>query len=388
VTPFGAVVRKELLDGLRDRRSLLSLLLFPLVGPGVVAVVLTQTAEQLSGEAGTRLPVVGREHAPGLVRFLEDHGVEIREAPADIEHAVREREVDAVLVVPEDYGRSYRDGKPARVELVVDESRTEAMATVHKVERLIEAHGKQVGALRLLAHGVSPELSEPVKIDKVDLSTPKKRAAVFLNLIPMFVLLASFMGGMYTATDATAGERERGSLEALLIAPVSRTALVLGKWLTTVLFSVVTVTLTLAATLTALSRVPMGSLGLTLSLGVADSLAILAITLPLSLFVAAAQLLVASFARSFKEAQTYLSLMVFAPMLPGMLTTLSPIKTQLWMTAVPVLGQQVILGDIIRGVHVAPLGVILTILSSALGGALCVLATARLFQRERIIFGR
>jgi sodium transport system permease protein len=385
---MGAVLRKELLDGVRDKRSLMSLLLFPLVGPGVVAVVLTQTAEQLSGDARTRLPVAGREHAPGLIDFLERHGVEIGEPPADIEHAVREREVDAVLVVPEDYAERYRAGKPARVELIVDESRTDAVASVHKVEKLIEAHAQQVGTLRLLAHGVSPELSQPVKIDKVDLSTPKKRAAMFLNLIPMFVLLASFMGGMYTATDATAGERERGSLEALLIAPVSRTALVLGKWLATVIFSAVTVALTLAATLAALRQVPMGSLGITLSLGARDALWILAATLPLSLFVGAAQLLVASFARSFKEAQTYLSLMVFAPMLPAMLTTLNPIKTKLWMTAVPVLGQQVILGDIIRGAHVSIVSLALTVVTSAVAAAICIYVTAALFQRERIIFGR
>ncbi len=383
-----AVFRKEMIDSLRDRRSLFSLLLFPLVGPVMIAIILTQTAEKLSGADGTELPVVGRDNAPALIAFLEQRSIDIVDPPADLAAAVRNREVDAVLIIPDDFGERFRKAQPATIELLVDESRTETLATVRRVETLIAAHAQSVGTLRLLVHGADPQLMQPVVVQKIDLSTPKKRAAVFLNMIPMFVLIASFIGGMHTAMDATAGERERGSLEPLLITPIDRRALVMGKWLTTVTFSAVNVMLTLAGALFALSRVPTHELGLTLSLAPADIGGILLAVLPLSVFVGSAQLLVSSFARTIKEAQTYLSLLVFAPMVPGMFTILSPLKTKLWMTAVPMLGQQQLLSDLIRGDAVRPLGFVLAALSCLLLGALCVLATAHLFRRESIVYGR
>jgi sodium transport system permease protein len=302
--------------------------------------------------------------------------------------AVRDREVDAVLIIPDDYGERFRDAKPAHVELVVDESRTDAMPTVRRVEALIEAYGKSVGTLRLLAHGTDPHLSQPVDLHKVDLSTPKKRAAMFLNIIPMFVLIASFIGGMYTAMDSSAGERERGSLEPLLITPIARRSLVLGKWLTTLSFSAFNVVFTFAAALVALYRVPTVEVGLSLSLTASDVASVLGVVLPLCFLVPSVQLLVSCFARTIKEAQTYLSLMIFLPMVPGMMATIKPIKTKLWMTAVPVLGQQQLLSDIIRGDPVEPLGYLLAAASCLVLGLACVVATAHLFGRERIIYGR
>ena len=388
MNPVIAVFRKEIVDSLRDRRSLFSLLMFPLMGPLLISVMLTQTAERMSGADGTKLPVVGRDNAPALVRFLEDRGVEIEPPPDDVEGVVRDREVDAVLVIPDDYGERFREAKPAPVELVVDDSRTDASTTVRRVEALIDAYGRSVGTLRFLAHGTTPELMEPAKVQRIDLSTPKKRAALFLNLIPMFVLIASFIGGMHTAMDATAGERERGSLEPLLITPIDRRALVMGKWLTTVLFSSFNVVFTFAGALIALSRVPTADMGMTLSLSPLDVVLVLMAVLPLSVFVGSVQLLVSSFARTIKEAQTYLSLMIFAPMLPGMFTMLTPMKTKLWMTMVPMLGQQQLLSDLIRGEPVMPLGFLLAGVSSLVLGLGCVVATAALFQRERIVYGR
>lgn len=379
---------KELIDGLRDRRAIMSLLLFPLVGPVLVSVILAQTADKLAGAERVDLPVVGREHAPSLMRFLEQQGVTIMVPPDDPVAAVRDGDVDLALIIPADYAQLYREGRPATVQLIVDESRTEDQVDIGRVAGLVQAHASEVGALRLLARGVSPDLAQPVIVDKVDLSTPKKRAAIFLNLIPMFVLIALFIGGMYTATDATAGERERGSFEPLLITPVTRQALVVGKWLVAVAFSMVTTVSTLACTLLSLSFVPTGALGTSLSLAPADVARLLAALLPLALFVAGAQMLVASFARTFKEAQTYLSLMLFLPMLPAMLTIMSPVKSAAWMMAVPVLGQQVLLLDVIRGVPVAPWSYVVSALAAALAGMLCVRGTAMLFRREQIIYGR
>ncbi|MCA9622958.1 MAG: ABC transporter permease [Myxococcales bacterium] len=379
---------KELVDGLRDRRSLASLLIFPLVGPVLVSLMLTKTAEDIAGTERTEVAVVGREHAPALMQFLEDRRITILEAPADPVAATEAGDVDAVLVIPDDYGERFRAGKPVKLDLIFDRSRQSAMATVARVRRNVQGYAGQVGTLRLLAHGVHPDLGQPLVVAEVDVATAKKRAAVVLNLIPMFVLLAAFIGGMYTATDATAGERERGSLEPLLLTPVPRRILVVGKWLVAALFSAATVVLTLFVTLAAVHIIPTEKLGLVIQIGPADVALVLVAVLPLALFVPAAQMLVASFARSFKEAQTYLSLMMFVPMIPALFLSTGPIVSEGWMAMIPVFGQQVILGDLFKGEAVPVLSYVLAAASTGLAGWLCLRVTGHLFQRESIIYGR
>jgi sodium transport system permease protein len=383
----GAVFRKEMLDSLRDRRSLLSALLFPLFGPVLVALMFTFIARTQGAEKPLELPVVGRENAPNLVAHLEARGAVLELPSGDLEVAVRDGDHHVVLVIPPEFGAELRAGRPASLELVIDSSRNEARTSVRRTRRLLGEYSRKTAALRLLARGVHPDVSRPLAIEEIDLSTPQKAAANVLNMIPMFVLLAAFIGGMYVATDTTAGERERGSFEPLLINPVPRRALAAGKWLATVVFSAVSVVLTLFCSVLALGFVPLEDLGITMTLGAAQSIGLLAATLPLAFLAAGIQLVIATFARSFREAQTYLSLLMFVPMLPAVFFSVSPIKSALWMMPVPVLGQQVLLMDVIRGESVDAVGFVLAAVSSLALAAVFLEVTARLFRRERIIFG-
>jgi sodium transport system permease protein len=385
MSPVAVVFMKELVDALRDRRAMLSLLLFPLVGPVLVAVALWLTTSEITRPVGAKLPVVGAEHAPGLIAFLREHEVSIEPPPLDIAAAVTSGEADAVLVIPRDYATRFRESRPIVVDLVSDNSRTGARATAMRVERLIGGYAKRLGTLRLLARGVSPSVAAPIQVHAVDASTPERRAAMFLHLVPMFVLIAVFVGGMYVATDVTAGERERGSLEPLLLTPASRRAIILGKWLATVSFSAATVLLTLGLTLVALSRVPLDELGISLSLGAGEIAAVLVAVLPLSLFVAALQLLIASFAKSFKEAQTYLSLLMLIPTLPAIVFGIGSIEAQSYMYPIPLLGQEALLMGVIRGEVVPPAGFVLALVGSLVAAWVSLTLTRRLFASERII---
>jgi sodium transport system permease protein len=379
------VLRKELRDAVRDRRSLLSLLLFPLVGPILVALVLTQAIEQAGGAPGrVTLPTLGVEHAPALVAYLRAGGVDPVPAPAeDPTLAVRARRAALVLVIPPDFEARFRSARPAELRLVVDEARIEAQGLAHRVRRMLGERAALVGSLRLLARGVDPAIAQPIAVEVVDVSTPRQRGAVFLSILPMFVLMATFIGGMYVAADLTAGERERGSLEPLLATPARRRSLVLGKWLATAAFSAATVTLTLVGMALAFARIPVERLGMNLALGPGDLGAMLALLLPLSLFVPAAQLAVASFARTVREAGTYLSLLTLLPVLPGLVTILEPARRAAWTSLVPVLGQHLMLAGIVRGEAVTAAEAIAAALLAVAGAALCIVLTARLFDRER-----
>jgi sodium transport system permease protein len=388
VKELKAVVRKELRDALRDRRSLLSALLFPLLGPLMIALMFSYIADTHTQERPLKLAVIGQDNAPTLIRYLEAQGVEIEHPPADPLAAVRDGELDVVLEIPADFGEEFRAARPASVRLILDDSSPASQTSIKRTKRLLLGYGQQVGTLRLLARGVDPSLANAISIDEVDLATPQKQAASVLGMLPMFVLLAGFIGGMYVATDATAGERERGSLEPLLCNPVSRRALVVGKWLAATAFAGVSIVLTLVLTLLALTFVDLDELGIVLDLGLAEIAGVLAATFPIALLAAAAQLLLATFARTFKEAQTYLSLMMMIPMIPGVVMSIKPIHSALWMMPIPLLGQQVLLMDVLRGEPTSALDFVLAGLSAAAFAVVCLLINARLFEREKIIFGR
>ncbi|MCA9646174.1 MAG: ABC transporter permease [Myxococcales bacterium] len=386
------VFRKELIDALRDRRSLFSALLFPLLMPLLFSVMFQTLIEREAPTARTKLPVIGMENAPGLIEHLGTQGVDAEAAAADLtpdpRRAVELGKAEAILAIPKDYAEHYQAGRPSSLQLYFDDSRSESRRTARKAQRVILGYSQRVGALRLIARGVIPDLLLPIRVEEHDTSTPSKLTARLLSLIPMLALMACFIGSMQVAIDTTAGERERGSLEPLLINPASRFGLSGGKWLTASLFGLVSCSLTLFTSLVAMSQVDLQKLGLHFSIGWTQGLQMWLVLVPLCALASALQMLIATFARSYKEAQTYLSLILFLPMLPGLLLSLSPVDTQPWMWSVPILAQTQFLTDVMAGSPPGALGLALAGLATLALSLLCLGVGARLLNSERIVFGR
>ena len=258
----GVVLRKELLDSLRERRALVMALFFPLFGPAVLGMMLwvSRTA-QGAIERPLALPIAGGEHAPELVAFLRGAGVEVTPAPADPERAVRAGERDVVLVIPPQFGERLRAGRPAPVRLVLDASRPSAQPAILRARALLDGYGRQLGLQRLLVRGIHPGLVQAIMVEESELSTPESRAALVLNVLPYFVILSMFVGGMAIAIDTTTGERERQSLEPLLANPVPRSGLALAKIGATALFASVALVETLVGFGVVPLLLPAASLG-------------------------------------------------------------------------------------------------------------------------------
>jgi sodium transport system permease protein len=381
------VLRKELVDHLRDIRSVIGSFVLPVVGP-LLLLGMFQLLSNLTSDRPLALPIVGAEHAPRLVRYLEASGTQILPAPPSPEQSVRSGDADAVLIIDPSYAERFSAGRSAPLRLIVDESRTEAQKSVRRLERLLYGYGQTLGALRLLARGISPEVAAPVELDEVNLATPQKLAANLLNVVPLFLMLAALVGGMNVAIDTTAGERERGSLEALLLNPVPRLSLVAGKWLATTLASAAIATVTLIGFMITLRFLPLEELGMKVLLGPREALSMWAAVIPLALFGSALQMLIATFARSFKEAQTYLNLLNLLPMAPSVFLMFEPTHTAWWMLPLPSLAQVATVVDVMRGEAVPGwhLGVILA--SSLAYTAVCLGLLVRLLRKEKIIFGR
>jgi sodium transport system permease protein len=383
------VCRKELRDSLRDRRALLSILFSVIIGPVLVGFMMNRLADRQRNADSVRVPVVGMNRAPALVNWLNQQtGVHVVEGPAEAEKAVREQREAVVVIVPDDFAERFRSARPAPLQLVADSSRNDVRPSVQRVQILLQQYAAEISSLRLIMRGVSPAAVRPLAIEEIEVSTAQQRAAQILTFIPMFIMVAGFVGGMQIATDSTAGERERGSLEPLLVNPAPRLAFVAGKWMAATLAAVVSVCLTtmLCAQLMRLLR--LEDMGIRLEIGSEHVGPILLAVAPLCLFIAALQAAVATLARSFKEAQTYMGVLILGPMLPGVLSSLYPIGTAAWTYAVPMLGPYVLLTDVLGG-RVPGAQAFLTSAGTCLvASAILILITTRLFKSEQIIFGR
>lgn len=381
------VFRKEATENLRDRRTVVNSLLFgPLFGPLLFVILIGFMVNKASerAERPLELPVAGAEHAPNLLAYLRQHDVQIKEAPADPERAVREQDEELVLRIPLEYGERWREGLSAPVELVFDDSRQFTATSVRRVSRLIEAYGATHASLRLTVRGIDPQIARPVAVVERDQSSAQSRAGMLLAFLPYMLILGAFLGGMYLAIDTTAGERERQSLEALLINPVSRSQILSGKLAATTAFSLAALAISVFGFMIFLRLIPLGPLGFTLKLDFASACLALVVIAPLALLAAAAQTLVAAFSKSFREAQTWLSMLMIVPALPALVMAINPIKPVAWMYAAPLLSQHVIISQIVRGEAVLAWQYAASIGCALLVGLLLAWITVRIYHHERL----
>jgi sodium transport system permease protein len=385
--PWLTVFKKESFENLRDRRTVLNSLVFgPLFGPLLFVIligfIMNKATER--AEKPLELPVAGAEHAPNLVAFLTQNEVLVEDAPADPEQSIRDQDKELVLRIGPDYATRWREGRPAPVEIIYDDSRQFTGTSVRRLTRLIEAYGSTHAALRLTARGVNPEVARPVAVIDRDQSSPQSRAGALLAFLPYMLILGAFLGGMYLAIDTTAGERERQTLEALLINPVKRSQILAGKLLATTAFAFAALAISIVGFLVFLRFMPTGSLGLSIRLDTTAALLALMTIAPLALLAASSETLLAAFSKSFREAQTWLSMLMIVPALPALVMAVNPVKPVAWMYAAPLVSQHVIISQLVRGESVEPWQFAASIACTlALGLALAVI-TVRIYHRERL----
>jgi sodium transport system permease protein len=383
------VFKKEVRENLRDRRALFnSLLLGPLLFPVLFVGMMwfLESAEQERAEKTLELPVVGAEYAPSLIRFLEQQGAEIQAEPDNPEDLVRDQEVPVIIRILPEFPEKWEQGLPAPIEVISDPSRQESNAPIRRVKRLLLGYGQQIGALRLQLRGVSPQLASPIMIRDVDLSTPKSRAILAVIFLPYVLMITAFTGATHLAMDTTAGEKERKSLEPLLINPVPRWQIMSGKMLTTTVFAMASLALTLVSFRIVLPFMPVGAFGMDLTLGLETLLKILLVVSPVAILAAALLTLLAAFAKSYREAQSYMGLVILIPMVPSLIFMANPVKAESWMMNIPLFSQNMLIGEIIRDKSVPLSWYAMSISSTLLVGLLLAIVAATLYNRPKLIF--
>ncbi len=385
------VFAKEVLDNVRDRRTLASALLMgPLFGPLMFAFVINLSVERsLSDiEKILEVPVIGAENAPTLINYMLSRNLEIAPAPDSREAALDAVETgrhDIVLVIPDDFGERFANAEPARVELIADLANATADREARRLRGVLYAYNQELASLRLLARGVSPQALRPLNIDDVDVSTPSGRSGLLLGIMSYFFIFALLMGGMYLAIDTTAGERERGSLEPLLALPVTRGRLMLGKIFAACFFMALSLALSLLSFFVAIKFMPLEKLGITPNFGPEVVGRAFLLLSPFILLGAAVMTMVASFTKSYKEAQTWLSVVLLLPTLPILIVSLLTLRPKLEYMFVPSLSQHLLLIDMVKNEPIDSLHVAISVTSTLAIGALLTWLCARLYRREGLL---
>jgi sodium transport system permease protein len=342
---------KELTDALRDRRTLAVVLLSSVaIGPLVLLLVSSLVAG-IEKRAEARVIVVqGIEQAPSLRNYLERQTYTVTTAPADYQQQLTDSKLgDPVLLVPPSFEAELAGGQAPLVELVGSSANQRAQAGSGPILRLLRGFNQEQALLRLSTRGIAASQLEAVRVEERDLADPAARAAQLGTMVPYFVLMAVLYGALNAALDTTAGERERGSLEPVLMNPLSRNALVLGKW-----GAVASVGM-LIAVLSCLSFLPgqwllrSEALSAMFRFGFGEAGAFIALLLPLAGALSALLMAIAIRCKTFKEAQANATVLMLAVSMLPLISLFNQEGTAPWHLWVPALSQTTLMGRVLKG---------------------------------------
>jgi len=383
------VAKKEFRDGVRDKRALLSAFFFPLSAPLFIYFLLNAVIEMSQVDETVSVPIYGADAAPGLIAYLTEAGIEVDhrdpQTLGEVKSQVANQTLDFALMIPEDFQDTMASYRPPDLLIVSDSSRNDIAAQVGQLRRVLNQYNQELISLRLIARGVSPKVTIGARPISIDVASDQKRTASVLNFIPIYVLMAAFVAGLGIAIDGTAGERERKSLEPLLINPIRPIDIIFGKWFASGTFALLGMLATLVLCVVAMFALPIEEIGLSFEISTKQALALLMVSLPVPYIAASLQILLGLFAKSFKDAQSYIGILVILPMVPVIIRQFMPFVTEPWMAGIPIFAQSVLMMDVLAGSGYSFLSLGVALISGFVASALLCLVAARLLTTERMI---
>lgn len=348
------VFRKEWRDSLRDNKSLRMTFLMPIYFVGVFVassmfIIHMSSQSKATNNEPIKLSVVGAEQLPHLIDWLQECGVQVDAVSDDAYQQVEQGLLGYALIIPDDARERFSTGESIELALVYDATDNKLQGAIHFVRQQIWSWNARIGSLRLLSRGISPSVANPIYIRDLNVASDEKMGFFVMASLPMLLILTAFMGSVGFSADMTAGERERRSLESLLITPVSSSALILGKWLNSFSLTLTILLVEVVLLVGAFAYVPFKELGLRVDVSPLELAGVFLVLASLAVLSTGLQFLISLFARSFKDAQTYMGLMIFIPMVPLFYTLFNPGAYADWFRWVPVLGHQVLIKDLLLG---------------------------------------
>ncbi|GGX24856.1 ABC transporter permease [Undibacterium macrobrachii] len=350
-----AIYWKEISDAMRDRRTLLMVLASSLLLVPVLLFVFSTVMSQVESQAVDRsVMAVNIKDAPSLENYILRQGYEIKTAPADYEEKSRSKElIKPVLLVPENFEQDLQSAKRVELEIAYDTSNRQAEMGLGPLRQLLNGYARERSSLELMMRGVSPDLLQSISVKERHISRPDERRVTITAALPMVLIMAIVMGGMFAAIDSTAGERERGSLEPLMMNPVSGFQLAIGKTAAVATVSVLIVILTVSSFFPAQLLIANEALRAEFQFGIKDALAFMIVLIPLAAALSSLQVALSLTCKSFKEANVRNQLLSLAVSFMPMFFIVNPGKEPAWLGWVPVMAQTQMMNQVLKGELVA-----------------------------------
>ena len=385
---FLVVMFKEIIDNLRDRQTLFYALLFgPVLLPLILGGSLVASFKQLSIDFDEEhsLSVVNSELAPNLMQFLYSNNINIEQAPEDITQAVRYGDNDVVLEIPDDFAELLRQAQPAAVTLYINSADKDSSKAARRITTILNVYERTISTLRLQHRGINPATFNTLQIVENDVSSEGANGQLMASILPFLFIMSMVMGGYYLAIDTTAGERERQSLEPLLSLPLSRTAIVFGKYGATLCFVTLSSLLTAISVYTLFRVFPVELMNGQIRFDGATITRAFLFASPLLFFISALLITVSAITRSTKEAQTYLGLMMIIPMAPFFILQFLTVRSSVSTMPYPMLSQYQLLESVVLNNDIPWQHITLSVTGTLLSTALLLFLASYLYRRERIL---
>jgi len=391
------VWRKEWLDSLRDYRTIISMVIIPvLVMPLLtfgVGGLMAKTMAKAQREIHKIMIIGGADSPKTLTRLKKLETMEAIAYAADFTNQIVDKKIRAAVEIPPGFDASLTNNEQKTVQIYFYEGEFKSKFASSPLQNFFLDLREEVVRERLSQRNLPEQFLKPFKVSTVNVAPLQKVTGNIIgSIIPYLIIILCMTGAMYPAMDLTAGEKERGTIETLLSSPVARINIVLGKFFTVLTAALATTILSLCSMGVSFLVAKKALLGPAVSqmpkLFVIEWQALLAVflmILPVAIFLSAAQLAIALFAKSFKEAQSYLSPLMIIIILPAVMGMLPGMELNAKNALIPILNTSLICKEILTGIY--PVGYILLIFgSSCVYAAMALAAAVWLFKRETVLF--
>jgi sodium transport system permease protein len=394
----GIVYRKELREALRDRRTVIAsvvmpLLLFPLLSVGLFTFI--DRIVRKTDEATPKIMVIGGDDSPGVLAALKaTPKVEIVPASPNWKDLVVDKEIPIAVEIPAGFDKNIGEQKKLEVFIYKYSGELKSESAAGKLNDSLRTYRENVVKNRVVAQKLPVEVLDPFQVTQKNIAPAEKSGAAlfFGGFIAYIVVFLCFNGGMHPAIDLTAGEKERGTMETILSSPISRAHLVIGKFLlvvTTALFTAALSVISMAISFALVhayqaKTIQAGKDGMEMHIGAGAALSVFIMAIPLAVLFSSVQLTIASFAKSYKEAQTYLVPLIFFVIIPA-IAAMAPIDLDAKLALVPILNVSLLCKELVIGTyHWNFIAIIFT--STCAYAAVALFLAVKMFQRESVLF--
>ncbi|MFA5030899.1 MAG: ABC transporter permease [Patescibacteria group bacterium] len=383
--------KKEILDSIRDRRTLITAVLMPVFLMPVIMIGSLKFAEYQSKqiqEKPAKIAISNEAAAPTLVSYLQQQQIEILHSD-NFRTDIDKGSINVFIEVPASFEQDVRSQIPSQVKVYQKSSNLDSSAANSKIIATLQQFNQYMSVTRLAEQGINPEALSAVIPSPEDIATSQEKSGFFLGLLlPMFIVIFAIVGGMYIAIDVSAGEKERKTLEALLLTPASRLKIVTGKFLAVASTASTTIVLSLASMYVAFKVVPLdfGTGELTVNLTIGGVAIMLGIGIFLAIMFSGLLLSVAIFAKSYKEAQNYISPFYLVAVLPvAILGQLPGFKPVAAFFLIPGVNAVFVIKEILLGVYNTN-HILVTFASLIVYAAISIFVASKIYSKEGILF--